>query len=152
MMKNKGVCIFYIERGFKFFEKNTVSDQVLDKILNVNGVDELTYNKITKSIIVIYDTRILTSKRLFSRISKLFPDNKFLHKEASLKDFKKGVLEKAMDKFLEKLDKKSRDQVLKCKDMVFIMPVGAVMKPFKLYYKRLIAPTWLEFIFQVIML
>lgn len=40
----------------------------LDRFLEISGVREVTYNKITKSLLIIYDKEALSLKKLFSQI------------------------------------------------------------------------------------
>ncbi len=45
----------------------------LDVILEIPGVEEVSFNKITNSLLVTYDTAVLSEKALLSRIRKRLP-------------------------------------------------------------------------------
>lgn len=45
----------------------------LDGFLKIIGVQEVTYNKVTKSILILYDVNLLTLEELFSEIEEKMP-------------------------------------------------------------------------------
>lgn len=151
LIKSYGFCIFYIGGNLRILKRNRITDADLDKIVGTKGVEELEYNKITKSLFIKYDRSIITPKRLFSALKKIFHVNKFMHKEFSTADIKRrGIITPVLDRFLNKIDKRFNERFEQCKDMTLIMPVGAATQPIKGYYKRILSRPWLQFIWQLI--
>lgn len=64
---------------FCFSEGKTKAPN-LDAFLKIPGVEEATYNKLTKSLLLIYDEKVISKKSLFREIEKRFP-NLELHLE-----------------------------------------------------------------------
>jgi len=56
-------------------DRQTIPD--LDVILEIPGVEEVTFNKITNSLLVTYDTVLLSEKAILSRIRKRLPGIRF---------------------------------------------------------------------------
>lgn len=52
------------------FSKQAAKIPNLDKLMDVKGIEEVTYNKITKSILIIYDENILSFEELLGRIKE----------------------------------------------------------------------------------
>ena len=152
--QDTGVCLFYLKGGLNpFQQQHTVADTDLDRILEISGVEELTYHKLTRSIVIIYDCELLDAQRLCSCLKRIFPNPQYLHKELSLQDIKnQGAIRHAMERFFEKLDTRVKDRIDRCKDLALILPVGAAIQPIKSCWRSLIAPTWLEFIWALIVL
>lgn len=146
-----GFCIFYFGGSLRILRKNKISDEDLDKILNLNGVNELVYNKITKSLFIRYNTRLLTARRLFNCIKKIFPREPLFLKRADSRKIKEsGIITPVLKKFMSKIDRRFDERLEKCKDVALIMPVGAATQPIKGYYKKILSRPWLQFIWQLI--
>ena len=58
----------------------------LDVILEISGVEEVSFNKITNSLLVTYDTAVLSEKALLSRIRKRLSGIRLSLKTAGGKD------------------------------------------------------------------
>ena len=56
--------------AFKETKKDTPD---LDKFLAISGVEEVTFSKITKSLLIVYDKKATSEKIVFSEIKTLFP-------------------------------------------------------------------------------
>lgn len=152
-LNGKGVCIFYLDKGLIPFTKNRFSSSELDNILEIEGVEELTYNRITKSVFIIYDNQTTKPRRIFADLKRLFPGKRYIQKEITMEKIRgKGILSRSMEKFLSKVDKRYKERIEKCRDVAFIMPVGMAVQPIKGYYKKIIARPWLQFIWHLIVL
>ncbi|MDP8214351.1 MAG: hypothetical protein RAO92_06590 [Candidatus Euphemobacter frigidus] len=64
----------------------------LDAILGIDGVEEVTFNKITKSLLIIYDKAVLDSKELMPRIKRIIPRVKLQPGETSGSDMEGNLL------------------------------------------------------------
>lgn len=52
-------------------EKSDVPD--LDKLLQIRGVEEVTFNKITQSLLIIYKMGSISQKKLIAEIEEKLP-------------------------------------------------------------------------------
>ena len=148
-----GVCVFYLKAGLNPFQRVQVSEVALDHILAIHGVEELTYHRIRQSILILYDRNVLAVNQLCEYLKRIFPHAQYLQKAIPLQEIRsRRVLSRAMEAFLEKIDPGFRERIARCRDLALIMPVGAAIQPAKLYFRRVFAPTWLDFIWQLIVL
>jgi len=149
----RGVCLYHLKSGFNPFHRVNVSEVRLNRILSISGVEELTYHLLSQTVVIIYDLNTITPKRLCLRLNKIFPNPQYMQKEFSLKKIRKsGPVRSRMDNYFGRIDRGLKEKINKCKDLALIVPVGATIQPVKMYFRRVIAPTWLEFIWTLIIL
>lgn len=55
------------------FENDTQHEPNIDTFLAIRGVDEVAFNNITKSLVIVYDENILSQYKLFKEIKKILP-------------------------------------------------------------------------------
>jgi hypothetical protein len=150
---SKTICLYSLNGGSNPFQRTKVTEADLDTILTIPGVEELTYDRLRQTIVIMYDRHTLDPKRLGARLKKMFPAPGALQKELSLQECgKRGVVSRVTDRFVEKVDERTREKINRCRELALMMPVETVLKPTQLYFRRVIAPTWFEFIWAFIAL
>lgn len=136
--------------------KDKVSDADLDRIIQTEGIDELVYNKITKSLLIRFNKSVLTTRRLFSRIRKVFPGSEFACKEIPTAEMRKdGMINSRVFKFLKKISPELGERLEKCLDVALVIPLGATIhsvEGLKGYQKNVFSRSWINFIWALIAL
>lgn len=96
----------------------------LDDILNIKGVKETAFNKMTKSLLIIYDKKILAVKQLLATIRQKIPKVKIISKE---RHKKVEQLELASHRLYKTFRKINKDVGVKTKGRVDIFSSALIL-------------------------
>lgn len=152
-VQNHGMCLLALKGGPGRLQRLQVSEIDQERILAVQGVEEVTYHALSRSIVVIYDRGVLEPNQLCACFGRLFPSTLDRPRKLEIQEAgQDGAANHAMEWVLNKLDGRFRDQLDRCRNVARIVPVGAAIQPVKLYFRRVLAPTWLDLIWQLIVL
>lgn len=119
----------------------------LDRFLKISGVKEVTYNKITKSLLIIYDKEALSLKKLFSQIEGKMPvsiiQGKMKELENPLGEGDKGsLLSQAVYEVAKKTDETFRKGTADYADIGSLIASALVATGVIDLFRRPKLPSW----------
>lgn len=130
------------------FKSSKAEISVLDDFLKIPGVKEITFNKITKSLLIIYDREILTIELLLSNIQEGNPDlgiskgrlpNDIDSSEIFLSD---NLLRDKFYKTAIGANKKINIKTQGRADLTSLMPAGLLLLGLEELVRKPVMPSW----------
>lgn len=77
----------------------------LDSILTIPGVKETSFNKLTKSLLIVYNHKVLTSQKLIEALKEKLPKLRIIKKVKHQKEIKKGLPSHQIYKLFKQINK-----------------------------------------------
>jgi len=119
----------------------------LDRFLEIPGVKEVTYNKITKSLLIIYDKEAISLKKIFFQIEKRMPisiiQGKMKRLENPLGEGDKGsLLSQAVYEVAKKTDETFRKGTVDHADIGSLIASALVATGVIDFFRRPELPSW----------
>ena len=135
----------------RFTYKSTKAEiSILDDFYKIKGIKEITFNKITQSLLIIYDREIITIEQLLSKIQEGNPDLD-ISKERLPNNSSDILLTNnlLLDKFYKtaigtnkKINKKMKGRA----DLTSLVPSGLLLLGLEELIRKPVMPRWYDLV------
>ncbi len=115
----------------------------LDKFLAIQGVEEITFNKITKSLLIIYNKEIITKDRLFKEIEKAFPNIKLCF-DSEEQEVEGNALSHMIYSSVGKINKRTNKALKGYADLTSIIPTAFLLWGIEELIRNPVMPRWYD--------
>jgi len=141
-MDKEAVTILHAVPGRIRLTLNETKEPDLDTFLDIHGVEEVTFCRITKSLLIIYDEDAISEKALLSEIRKRLPDTILLKTRQTQQA---SLLTKAVVDITRKMNTSVETKTKGCVDVMFLAPSVFVLLGIRELLRNPLKPKWYDF-------
>jgi len=116
----------------------------LDKFLTIRGVEEVTFNKITKSLLVIYNAKIISKDELFKEIEKAFPKIKLCFNSEDPEQIENNTLSHLIYSSVGKINRRTNKALKGYADLTSIIPTAVLLWGIEELIRNPVMPRWYD--------
>lgn len=125
------------------FKPDKEEEPDLDKFLAIRGVEEVTFNKITKSLLVIYNAKIIAKDELFKEIEKAFPNIKLCF-DSEEQEVEGNALSHMIYSSVGKINKRTNKTLKGYADLTSIIPTAFLLWGIEELIRNPVMPRWYD--------
>ena len=126
------------------FKPDKKDEPDLDKFLAIRGVEEVTFNKITKSLLVIYNAKIISKDELFKEIEKVLPEIKLCFNSEDLEQIENNALSHMIYSSVGKINKRTNKALKGYADFTSIIPTAFLLWGIEELIRNPVMPRWYD--------
>lgn len=115
----------------------------LDRFLAIRGVEEITFNKITKSLLIICNKEIIPKDRLFKEIEKAFPNIKLCF-DSEEQETEGNALSHLIYSSVGKINKRTNKALKGYADLTSIIPTAFLLWGIEELIRNPVMPRWYD--------
>ena len=125
------------------FRADKSDEPDLDKFLTIRGIEEVTFNEITKSLLVIYNAKIISRDELFKEIEKTFPKIKLCF-DSEKQEPEGNALSHLVYSSVGKINKRTNKALKGYADLTSIIPVAFLLWGIEELIRNPVMPRWYD--------
>ena len=126
------------------FRADKSDEPDLDRFLTIRGIEEITFNKITKSLLVIYSAKIISRDELFKEIEKAFPKIKLLFNQEDPEQIENNALSRLIYSSTGKINKRTNKTLKGYGDLTSIIPAAFLIWGIEELIRNPLMPRWYD--------
>lgn len=126
------------------FRTDKSDEPDLDRFLTIRGVEEVTFNKITKSLLVIYNAKIISKDELFKEIEKAFPKIILCFNSEDLEQIENNALSHLIYSSVGKINKRTNNGLKGYADLTSIIPAAFLLWGIEELIRNPVMPRWYD--------
>jgi len=126
------------------FRTDKSDEPDLDRFLTIRGVEEVTFNKITKSLLVIYNAKIISKDELFEEIEKALPKIKLLFNSEDSEQIENNALSHLIYSSAGKINKRTNKALKGYADLTSIIPTAFLLWGIEELIRNPVMPRWYD--------
>lgn len=116
----------------------------IDKFLEIAGITDVTFDKITKSLVILYEENIITLKRLLEKIPQKFPTLKIVDGRKYYKNGYSNLLSAFIIDKTKKANTKVHSASKGAVDLGSLAPAGLFLAGMGRLLSRPVLPNWYD--------
>ncbi|MBU1858258.1 MAG: hypothetical protein KKC28_14870 [Verrucomicrobia bacterium] len=134
------------------FRADKKEDPDLDKLLKIKGIEELAFNSITKSLIIIYREKVIVKEKLLKEIEKALPGTKIcfhsekenVKPEETAMSIEGNMLSHNMYALLRKMNKSTHRGLKGYADLTSMLPAILFLWGIEELIRNPVMPKWYD--------
>ncbi|MBE3036610.1 MAG: hypothetical protein IMZ52_01255 [Actinobacteria bacterium] len=125
------------------FRADKSDEPDLAKFLTIRGIEEVTFTEITKSLLIIYNAKIISKDELFKEIEKTFPKIKLCF-DSEEQGIEGNALSQLIYSYVGKINKCTNKSLKGYADLTSIIPTALLLWGIEELIRNPVMPRWYD--------